>query len=98
MRTPFDLGYLEHILSLHGAKNLKSIVGKIVEAFNKVSLPLDINEVVGLVGKTDWSDHKVVAFSFIFATFIILVSPYIIPLLASPHQAILALHFWRRAR
>ena len=98
MRTPFDLGWLKHTLSLHGVKNLKAIVGKIVEAFNKASLPLDVNEIVGFVRDTDWSDPTVIMVGFIISTFTLLISPYIGPLLSSPRQTFLALHFRWGAR
>lgn len=91
-------GYLEHSPILLRVKMLKSVVGKIVEAFSKASLPFDVKEIVELARSTDWSDPTVIAVSFLVASITLLVSTHITIVLGSPWQTILALHFWRGAR
>lgn len=95
---PTISSYLKHSSPPLLVKMLRSVIRKIVEAFNKASLLFGVIEIVELVRNTDWSDPTVIAASFIIATFTLLVSPYIVPLLASPWQTILALHFKWGAR
>lgn len=91
-------GYLEHSPILLRVKMLRPVVEKIIDTFSKASLPFDVKEIVELARATDLSDPIVMTVSFILTTLTISVSPYIIPLLASPRQTTLALHFRWGAR
>lgn len=91
-------GYLEHAISLFRAKTVKSVAGKIFDGIGKLSLPNDINDLVDVVSNTKWGNEISVAWTLTAVAVTLLAGPYVAPLLASPMQAILTLHFWWRVR